>query len=310
MGVTVWDLRSDRPAVYDRSWDGAITSLSFAPDATALAVHHFRVKLFGEPVRAPELCGLWHPKQKGPFADSHYSYELGGSRSVFIDDKTLAVYYPELDGVKLWDISASTGAEDAPFPAKKCADPDFSDPKYRPFFAWNPYGLATTTVNDRPAIGLNVRTPVGKLAWTWPIPGRVYRAAIAPDNRHALTVNGDGTIYIVRLWDPTAAAADRLLRSCDQVLKRDPKNVDALVARGHARLAKKRYADARADADAALTIDRAHAGAIRLRAAVLYHMGLQCADEGRYAEAREHLAEALRLDPTLATAPTVDRADK
>jgi tetratricopeptide (TPR) repeat protein len=141
------------------------------------------------------------------------------------------------------------------------------------------------------------------MKWRWPKPGRVHSAYVAPDGRHSITVNSDGTIYIVRMWDP--AAADRLMQSCDEVLKRDPNNVEALVARGRARLAKNQVASALADADAALNLAKEHTGATRLRATTLYFQGLRLADESKYAEARARLAEAVRLDPMLTTSPPV-----
>jgi tetratricopeptide (TPR) repeat protein len=132
-------------------------------------------------------------------------------------------------------------------------------------------------------------------------PGRFRSVEVAPDGRHIVTVNGDGSIYVIRPDD----AARRLLRSCEALLERDPRCVEALLTRGRIRLAQGRIDEALRDSSAALKI-KPGKEAKRLRAAALHQLGLKRADEGKFTEARRHLAEAIRLDPSLAPPPRSD----
>src|SRR5262249_29834593 len=42
-------------------------------------------------------------------------------------------------------------------------------------------------------------TATGKLVREWKLPGCVYRVAFLPDGRHLVTLNGNGTAYVLRL---------------------------------------------------------------------------------------------------------------
>jgi len=152
--------------------------------------------------------------------------------------------------------------------------------------------------NPHQSIQVPIRTSKGMRLWEWLPPGEVRNVEVAPDRRHILTFNSDGSIYVIRP-DPSGAFS-RLLRSCEEVLKRDPRCVEALVTRGRIRLANEQIDEALSDASAAEKIVPGHAEAVRLRAAALHRLGLKQADEGKYAESKANLAKAIELDPTLA----------
>jgi WD40 repeat protein len=278
-GVCLWDLTADPPtgtALPGKC--GWLESMDFSPDGKMLAA------------RMPRNVLLWDLRQ--PVPDCRVLPFDDCDPSAFLDGTTLAVHKTFINRVEFYD-GGGKGQ-----PVGKALVPDFSEPAYRALFT----RLSLTWSRIVNGIRVHFATREGMMEWKWAAPGQVYRTCVAPDCRHVVTVNGDGTIYIVRLWDP--AATKRLLHSAEEVLKCDPRNVEALVTRGRVRLAKKlQLAAARADADAALKIDGEHAGAMRLRVLTLYRLGRQCAAEGKYGEARAHLAEAVRLDPTLATSP-------
>jgi hypothetical protein len=35
---------------------------------------------------------------------------------------------------------------------------------------------------------------------TWPLVPPVWRGTLAPDGRHVAVTNGNGTVYVIRLW--------------------------------------------------------------------------------------------------------------
>lgn len=48
--------------------------------------------------------------------------------------------------------------------------------------------------------------PSAKVVWQHDLPGVVYHLAFAPDGRHLLTANSNGTLYVLRMASPQPAA--------------------------------------------------------------------------------------------------------
>jgi WD40 repeat protein len=113
---------------------------------------------------------------------------------------------------------------------------------------------------------------------------------VAPDHRHVVVMIDRGPVWILRLQEYDTF--DRLYASCDEALRRDPKDVAALIGRAAAHLEKRRYDEALVDAEAAVR----HGGGARA-----YQLrGLAHARKGDYAKAKADLDEAFRRDPALA----------
>jgi len=143
---------------------------------------------------------------------------------------------------------------------------------------------------------LTVWAEGGEKLWEWQPPGAVRSVEFAPDGRHLALVNGNGTLYVVRLEDPKAD--DRLLASCNEVLRRDPKNRDAYRLRGQLHQRQGQFAQAVADLNEALHGDSPDS----LKAQAYHLRGQAHADLGNFAQARQDFAEAVHLDPSLGAA--------
>jgi tetratricopeptide (TPR) repeat protein len=112
---------------------------------------------------------------------------------------------------------------------------------------------------------------------------------VAPDYRHVAAMIDRGPVCILRLREYDES--DRLYAVWDEALRRDPKDVAALLGRADAHLEKRRYDEALADAEAAVR----HGGGAR----AYYLRGLAHAHQEDYAKAKADLDEAIRLDPAL-----------
>jgi hypothetical protein len=132
----------------------------------------------------------------------------------------------------------------------------------------------------------------GRETRAWDMPAGVKQPEFAPDGRHLLAVAGNKA-YVLRLQPFDDAAF--VLTCCEEVLRHDPRAVDALLARGHVRLHKGELDGAIADFTEVIAVDD--------KSAAAYHgRGLARTDRGDYAGARDDFAAALRLDPKLADA--------
>jgi hypothetical protein len=149
--------------------------------------------------------------------------------------------------------------------------------------------LAAVRPNGRLSL-FNVAT--GAQTRTWSTPDGILRPEYAADGRHLLAV-AEGKAYVFRLKPFDDAAY--VLSCCEKVFERDPKSIDALLARGHVHLHRKELDEAIADFTEVIALDEKNAAA--------YHgRGLARTDKGDYAGARADFAAALRLDPKLAAA--------
>jgi WD40 repeat protein len=131
------------------------------------------------------------------------------------------------------------------------------------------------------------------LAFWWESDPKYYVSVVtvvAPDHRHVAVMIDRGPVWTLRLQEYDTF--DRLYASCDEALRRDPKDVAALLGRATAHLEKHRYDEALADAEAAVQ----HGGGAR----ALYLRGMARACKEDYAKAKADLDEAFRPEPKLA----------
>jgi WD40 repeat protein len=220
-----------------------------------------------------------------------------------------------LDVVRLWDVSGETPKQ---MPAPQV--PKGEDVRS---VAISPDGelLVTASAVGRVAV---YRTATGRVVHTLEIPGAVDYVDFAPDGRHLLVANRNRTVYVLRLrgQDPD----DRLLAACEEILKREPDCVDALVRRGEVHLRRGRHEPALADAERAIRLDGNCRDAYWVRALVhaekkrhdeaiadftfvlrldpknaraYYNRGLVWTEKGNLVRAKTDLARALELDPRL-----------
>jgi WD40 repeat protein len=283
--VELWDLRRSQPARQElpTGTTSVFGNLAFSPDGEALAIGGVGEK---------DAVQLWDVS--GGKAVKKAELPSKGNRVPFVlfspDGRSLIVWtaVDGLKNVRRWDVSGAQPrlTEERPHPAGKGR-----------FSVWaDGQRLAVVREAEGDADTVELWSAGGEKLGECRL-GAWERFLLAPDGRH-LAVVSEHTVSILRLWG--SDAADRLFASCQEVLKRDPRSVAALVGRGRAHLAKGRVEEALSDAAAALAVDGRSTDASLLRARALYQRGLARADRGQYAEARADLAEAVRLDPSLA----------
>jgi WD40 repeat protein len=204
------------------------------------------------------------------------------------------------------------------------------NPSYRAwldaFCAWE-YRLHATVEDGRVVVSREDRACKRTLL-EWSPPGQVKQVAFSADGRHLLVRNANYTIEVVRLSG--SGADDRLLRSCNAILQKEPDSVSALVQRAGAHLRAERWRLALEDASRAVRLDPACAEGWWLRGLVwvrrgdparaiesftallklrprharaLYRRGLSRAERGDHAGALRDLEAALGLEPALRYLP-------
>lgn len=130
----------------------------------------------------------------------------------------------------------------------------------------------------------------GRKLLAWQQPG-LFHASFAPDGRHLLVGEPRGRLFLLRLrpYDDSA----KVLAECDEALRKDPRDVEALLRRAAAHAHRQDHDRAVADCTEAIRIDARCARA-------WYNRGRLHALKQDYGRARADLEEALRIDPTLA----------
>jgi WD40 repeat protein len=116
---------------------------------------------------------------------------------------------------------------------------------------------------------------------------------VAPDHRHVAVMMDRGPVWVLRLQEYDEC--DRRYAASEEALRRNPKDVAALLGRAEAHLEKRRYEAALADAEAAVQRN----GGPR----AYYLRGLAHAHKGDYVKAKADLDEAVRSDPALIPKP-------
>lgn len=103
------------------------------------------------------------------------------------DGKTLAVSCQDRN-IYLWDASADKPTEQAVLKNHKGEVKSL---------CYSPNGNHLLSADDQGKVVLCSST--GKLLHSWQLPGAVYGAIFAPDNRHIVLANSNGTVWILRL---------------------------------------------------------------------------------------------------------------
>jgi hypothetical protein len=125
--------------------------------------------------------------------------------------------------------------------------------------------------------------------WLLPTYWKVDHAAFAGDGRH-LVVHGIRGAYVLRLQ--ALSESEHLLPYCETILKQDPRNIDALLARGELRFKKGEHDAAVSDFTKVIDLDKGNAAAY-------YSRGLALVEKGDYARAKADLEKAIQINPGL-----------
>jgi WD40 repeat protein len=165
-----------------------------------------------------------------------------------------------------------------------------------PWWWWHSFSpdgsLLVVTERDRVRVvdvktgGLVVDCPEPAGARPWPAGAWAFE----PEGRYLALAQDDGGAAILRL--KAADGSDELLASCEAILKRDPHDVEALLARGNIRLGRKQT-------DAAIEDFTEVIRAAPDDGRGYHGRGLAYTDKGDYARAKADLEKAVNLDPKL-----------
>jgi WD40 repeat protein/tRNA A-37 threonylcarbamoyl transferase component Bud32 len=187
--VKVWDARTgaEGPKL-EQAGASATACLAFSPDNHTLAVSYM-----DHPV---VLWDLDTDKKRRELASAQERLDFTFSTAYSPDGRTLAAAYlvPNVCPVKLWDVA--TG-----------------EPRLSLSYGWlvdamafSPDGKVLVTGGNDEATVRFWDTATGRPLRTWtigPAQGRVRGLAVTPDGRHLLTLNGNGTVYLLRMdWLP------------------------------------------------------------------------------------------------------------
>jgi hypothetical protein len=129
----------------------------------------------------------------------------------------------------------------------------------------------------------------GKIQQEWKVPWNVEHATLAADGRH-LIAEGKAGSYVLRLH--ALDESEHLLPCCETILKQDPRNIDALLARGELRFKKGEHDAAVSDFTEVIRLAPQNAAAY-------YGRGLAQAEKGDFARAKADLEKAIQINPEL-----------
>lgn len=159
---------------------GMVLSLAFSPDGRTLFS-------FAE----DRIVRLWNVAD-GKLTERDQIKTEGTLRTLAVapDGKTLAL--GTVNGVEFWDLSDGKPRWRAPAEGGDTVS-----------VAYSPDGQRLVSAG-RDLIVWDAAT--GRKLREWKLPGPVRWAAFAPDGRHLITVNGNGTVYVLRLDEAPAKA--------------------------------------------------------------------------------------------------------
>jgi WD40 repeat protein len=306
--VRLWDLSGEAPRERAalRGHDEAAESLAFSPDGRTLAT-----------AGRDSTVRLWGLEEETPRERAVLQGHTDMVRSVAFspDGKVLASGGAD-NNVLLWDLATLQPQQTLTGYTEGVRSVAFTSEGV----------LASADASGRIVLW---RT-TGEKLYDRKLPGRLTCAAFAPDGRHLAAANPDSTVYVLRLHDEL----DRVLADYDEVLRRDPHSVAALLGRGQVclRLFEKGHGPERLDRaledltqaigldarckEAYLLRALAHAHQKHPKRAIAdytrvlaldpghapayYNRGLLYAEEKDYDRAKADLDKAIALDPELA----------
>lgn len=172
--LLLWDLAAGgEPTATPFSKDAKIVNLAFTPDSKLLAVRTLE-----------GTVKLWDPaanKERG-------TLKPVSNWALCPDSHTLAAAYGEEGQFRVWDLE--TGQPKAPLEGHKLRVDSLS-------YSADGQLLASAGADGK-VIVWEPDSRKRKLQ-EWQLSGPVYHVLFARDNRHLITVNGNGTAYVLRL---------------------------------------------------------------------------------------------------------------
>ena len=191
--IRLWDVSGDDPKE-KAILAGCQGPFVLGPDGTTLACGNDAKNWLPGSLQLWDLSGKEPKKSSEPFGEAYVGLALSPN------GKTLASFeYGK--GVKLWDLS---GAK--PKLRTVLEDPDF-DVHYSGTPAFAPDGKTLAYAAGKTVSLWDVQGRQAKRLRKWHPPGDVAKVTFAPDGRHLITANGNGTAYVLRLDGPTPSVS-------------------------------------------------------------------------------------------------------
>jgi serine/threonine protein kinase/WD40 repeat protein len=228
--VLLWDLTEPQPTIRTELRPDKATSLNqlwFAPDGKTVAIYDTAGE-FENKIRLWDVSGA-EPKERVVLPDCHAPFAFGGNGKILACLRRLKTG----TSLVLWDLAATKAKERPnfdtntrdmkPSPDGKVAilhtsslrTQEFDGDKLRErilldnlehgpgSFGFAPDGK-TVAVADTGGVSLWSLATKVRLS-DWRLPGAVTTVSFAPDGRHLITANANGTAYVLRLDPPVGA---------------------------------------------------------------------------------------------------------
>lgn len=185
--IGLWDVSGAEPqekAVLLKSQ----APFAIGPDGTRLVCGNTDI----QNVWGPGSLQLWDLSGKEPKKASAPFGEPYGVLALTPDGKTVAYLNPAT-GIKSWGL-------DGPNPKERTIFEDPFDIHYQGSLAYAPDGKTLACTVGATVSLWDVKK--AKRLKKWQLPGFVSKVSFAPDGRHLITANGNGTAYVLRLANP------------------------------------------------------------------------------------------------------------